>query len=277
MRGFSALQKGRQTSQKIWKDLQFINIFFQHPNALLPQSKTCRRKTLYMLKCPQKLNQFKYMTVIWAHTDVSWWITPWRRFDVTDQTHSPITGTFWKPWHSHGNTYPLYPGTIAQYFTQELCCKGVSVSTKEVEKSGDTEKSFLLCWHPTLPRKTQLFNFHLTWATLRPCFLQCLFFFQLGSLSGQLPHQRHGRCSEPWLWDALHLAVVPGDSRCAVLIHASALGPWDGQGCCAGGSGTLRTDGTPRNWIILGAPLAVFPIVPPLPNPSLSCRRLPRK
>lgn len=211
------------------------------------------------------------MSAIWAHTDVSWWITPCPRFDVTDQTHSPITGICLKPWQSHGNSYPLYPGTIAQHFTQELSCKAVSLSAKEIEKSRDTEKNFLLCWHPTLSRKTKLFNFVLTWASLG------LFFFQLGNLSRQLPHQRHGCCSEPWLWDALDPAVVPGDSRCAVLICASALGPWNGQGGCASGCSTLRTDGTHRNWIILSAPLAVFPIVPPLPNPSLNCRRLPWK
>lgn len=87
---------------------------------------------------------------------------------MTDQTHSPITGIFLKPWQSHSDAYPLYPGTIAQYFTQELSCKGVSVSAKEIEKSRDTEKNLLLCWHPTLSRKTKLFNFGLTSATLRP-------------------------------------------------------------------------------------------------------------
>lgn len=204
--------------------------FFQHPNALLPQSKTRHRKTLYLFKYPQKLNQFKYMSAIWAHTDVSWWITPCPRFDVTDQTHSPITGICLKPWQSHGNTYPLYPGTIAQHFTQELSCKAVSVSAKEIEKSRDTEKNFLLCWHPTLCRKTKLFNFGLTWASLRPLLFPAGEFVQAAST--------------PKTWLLLWTLAL----RCS----GSSCGPRRQQMCCAHlciCSGTLGWPGVLCQWL----------------------------
>lgn len=63
-RGSLCFTEGQADKPKDMKGFAIHKCFFQHPNALLPQSKTRHRKTLYLFKYPQKLNQFKYMSAI---------------------------------------------------------------------------------------------------------------------------------------------------------------------------------------------------------------------
>lgn len=105
----------------------------------------------------------------------------------------------------------IVSGTVAQYFIQELFCKEVDVYPKEVENSADTEKSFLLCWHPALSRKMQLFNHASHRASSFSSWELCAGSFQTKDV-GPAAFQAQ-------LWDTRDPAVVwAAHTRCAVLI-----------------------------------------------------------